>query len=1000
MASETQAPSAAQWPDASLWPNDDAPPIEWARFYRDAMGWVVLPTAAPIDVISYARKLACTAAAEHATQYGEEPDEETSAAFWDDAREIAESTLGRPIGYIYKAWTERVSVAADVTDAMLRQAWLSDEHSTGVTSEAHTRGICILPNRSARGLPVCLVDADVGHDDSPAADLQGEWGWGLAGPKASTPRGGLHTLMLATGREVTSQGHLAPGVDVVAVGNTPIPVPSGSATPGRRWLRRDPPVVAPDALCKRGRKKTPPRLGAVAASADRQPGDDEGEWDEGRGAQIVRSECGDGERNDLCKVLVGILARPRACPPDFVAAALELLAEEMVGRDRPSAEVREEAARWQHLLTRGPRDADFAGEFLATWLRVRDTSRTPMKTKPRKFAASVWKVCDRREEGGAGAEDFGVGPRLGVAGEAMGAAPVTVAVEAVPPTPPTDHPAEPIPYPPPPTEVAAAAVAASGVDASRWRGGVDPRNYALSLGEDYTREDLQRDLERKPIRIDAVMPALDFASGVHSTSPDLLTPPVRFGWGAGLNTAMRGLSPGSFVAVGASSAGAGKTTFLDWLVNGLGLQTACRLRGVPGYEQAPVCLVVKVSEMPKRNELYSRLAASYLGFDRACLDLGTAAHEDASVALAASRLSMLPEEYVAKARALEDEHGNNERCPLYLARNHVIRRVKLSNLPRHSRRGGVAVHHRSGPDLVDHLADAVDFFREELAYRAGVPAADVLPVVVIDPAQRFAGGGESQRDAIDAVLGAANELLCTELGCVVFTTNDTTKAAARGVSLDHFLSAEGPGLMADVLAGSQGIMHHASDVIIVHPERPTLPGEERPGEDPSKRPRPGCRRQWVRLPRSRGGGEAPLAFPFDWEGGTGRLHPREPEPLRPPPERDGERRSFSAGGTERSAPKADPLAGFPEIGTVLVDTPFNNDFIRGQVKAAGGQWDRHAKAWACEASRVRDVVRDEGLTWRTPANRAVKVDSAPAPSPSFGSALPRPANLPSTPWDD
>lgn len=992
MASETQAPSAAQWPDASLWPDDDASNRTWAQFYRDHLGGIVLPMPGPMDIISHTRALARRAAVDYVEDHGREPDDETAAALWDAAREIAEAGRKGPIGYIDRS---KFAVASDVTDELLDLWFVSVETSSGPRAGAHERGICILPGRSAKGLPLVLVDVDPRH----GGDLDGPWGHALPGPKSATPGGGLHTLMLSTGREVAGCD-LGAGVDVIASGGTPISMPAGSATPGRRWLRRDPPVVAPDALCKRGRKKTPPRLGAVAASADRQPGDDEGEWDEGRGAQIVRSECGDGERNDLCKVLVGILARPRACPPDFVAAALELLAEEMVGRDRPSAEVREEAARWQHLLTRGPRDADFAGEFLATWLRVRDTSRTPMKIKPRKFAASVWKVCDRREEGGAGAEDFGVGPRLGVAGEAMGAAPVTVAVEAVPPTPPTDHPAEPIPYPPPPTEVAAAAVAASGVDASRWRGGVDPRNYALSLGEDYTREDLQRDLERKPIRIDAVMPALDFASGVHSTSPDLLTPPVRFGWGAGLNTAMRGLSPGSFVAVGASSAGAGKTTFLDWLVNGLGLQTACRLRGVPGYEQAPVCLVVKVSEMPKRNELYSRLAASYLGFDRACLDLGTAAHEDASVALAASRLSMLPEEYVAKARALEDEHGNNERCPLYLARNHVIRRVKLSNLPRHSRRGGVAVHHRSGPDLVDHLADAVDFFREELAHRAGVPAADVLPVVVIDPAQRFAGGGESQRDAIDAVLGAANELLCTELGCVVFTTNDTTKAAARGVSLDHFLSAEGPGLMADVLAGSQGIMHHASDVIIVHPERPTLPGEERPGEDPSKRPRPGCRRQWVRLPRSRGGGEAPLAFPFDWEGGTGRLHPREPEPLRPPPERDGERRSFSAGGTERSAPKADPLAGFPEIGTVLVETPFGNDFVKMQVKAAGGQWDRGAKAWACEASRVRDVVRDEGLTWRTPANRAVKVESAPTSSPSFGSALPRPANLPSTPWDD
>ncbi|HEY8376725.1 MAG TPA: hypothetical protein VIK91_09565, partial [Nannocystis sp.] len=621
MPDETTSTPAGQWPDASLWPSDDDPPIVWARFYRDHCGWIVLPTASRLDVLSHASSIARKEAASYALDStgsinGDIPDE-VADLISDRAREEAEAGFGRPIGYIYKAWMAKVVTASDITDDMLREAWDPVEHSRGPRAEADTRGIAIVPGRSSKGLPVCLVDVDVGHGDSPAGDVNGPWGWGLPGPKASTPRGGLHTLMLSTGKE-TASADLGPGIDVVASG-TPIPLPAGSATPGRRWLRKDAPVVAPDDLRRRGRKKKPPpRPGQPApdTGANREPGDDED--DEGRGASIIASATGDGSRNQDAPVIVGILARPRACPEDFVRACLELLTECLAGRNAHADEIRAESERWHHLLTRGPRDVHFATEVVETWLEVRGDG-TRMRNPPAKLVASVWKVCDRREEGNAGAEDFGYGSPLGLVQAGIPAPVFTPMPEETADnvTAPASEPS--VPYPPPSAEQAAAAVAASRVDAPRWRGGIDPATYALTLGECYTREDLQRDLLREPIEIAQVFPAVDFSTGYPSNEPSRSAKPVYFGWGEHMNSAKRGLSSGEFLAVGAASAGAGKTTFIGWLVNGLALATAARLLGHADFADAPLVLPVWVSEMPKKMEIYGRLASSYLGFDMACL---------------------------------------------------------------------------------------------------------------------------------------------------------------------------------------------------------------------------------------------------------------------------------------------------------------------------------------------------------------------------------------------
>src|SRR5690606_31514125 len=104
MTTDTTDPHAGQWPAASLRPADDATPAEYARLYRDHCGWSVLPTAGPRDVMAYTISLHNEAVAAYAADHGDDSPDDVSAELWDDAREIASATLGRPIGYIYKAW--------------------------------------------------------------------------------------------------------------------------------------------------------------------------------------------------------------------------------------------------------------------------------------------------------------------------------------------------------------------------------------------------------------------------------------------------------------------------------------------------------------------------------------------------------------------------------------------------------------------------------------------------------------------------------------------------------------------------------------------------------------------------------------------------------------------------------------------------------------------------------------------------------------------------------
>ena len=128
-------------------------------------------------------------------------------------------------------------------------------------------------------------------------------------------------------------------------------------------------------------------------------------------------------------------------------------------------------------------------------------------------------------------------------------------------------------------------------------------------------------------------------------------------WAAPLTAAGRGgrglggLVAGDMKAFGAAGAKAGKTYFVGQMLDGLAMQTAYRLMGIPGYEDAPIVLVFWVSEMSKKSEVPMRFVARALGYDAKVTTQGVDAID--SVSLAALRsVGMTPTEYVTHARRL------------------------------------------------------------------------------------------------------------------------------------------------------------------------------------------------------------------------------------------------------------------------------------------------------------------------------------------------------------
>lgn len=863
---------------ASLrWPADDAPSLDWARFYR-AIGLEVRPTPSPVDRLEHARYLSDEAERDYRDQHKQDPPEDLAVAFYDDARAYAEDVRG-PVPKVAAQFRGRRATDEDLV------RWFTPAHGTGEKRTRHhiQRGVC------------CLLDdacpwAQVDVDPRSGGDVVGPYAT-LPGPKVTTPRGGVHVFVLRRGapgeapvRASAGKSALAPGVEVRTAGSALLP--SGAATPDRRWTCRDAPVPAPASLRARPRPVPADRSTGGASAWD--PDIDGGGL--GRVAYLIATDAEEGTRNASGAQVVGLLARPRGVPDDVLRALLALLGEYGTGMDWPAARLAEEAQRWQALLTRGPRDAEFAAEVLAAWVSVRDNTSRPWRPgKARALARSVWKTADRREEGNAGGEDMG---HAGDVGEWDDGPPPLIPTRPAPPPPPVpgDMPQAPASTDPPPvadvdptaafvadvhaptavSEAVAASnavpLAADGKEAEKAaRFTAICRAILPTLRQSWPMEARLADFKRRSIPLESLFLFVDFRTGRLETETQ---DPHGRGHGLGeLSRAIGGLRAGRLLVWGAAGGKAGKTHFVGQCVEGVALATAARLLGVPGYEDAPIVMPVWVTELVEDGEVAKRMASRHLGFDMAALE-EESGERAPGVARMAADYSTTSAQVVRRAWDLAN-HYWRDRDPLGCADSLIVRELDTTGLPPPQGHGRGRVDQSTGPNLVGWIAHSVRLYQAELAAAFGVPEEQVVPWVLFDPGQRFTGEDESSKAALDALLNAVVNRLCRSrqrggLGAAVWMTSDTTKAAAKDMDLQRFLSEPGQRLAADIFAGSQGVMH-AGDTV-------AMCGEDNPAD-------PLNRTQWVRVLQSRTGAP-PACYPFDWQAHTGRFRARPLQPLR------------------------------------------------------------------------------------------------------------------------
>ncbi len=161
--------------------------------------------------------------------------------------------------------------------------------------------------------------------------------------------------------------------------------------------------------------------------------------------------------------------------------------------------------------------------------------------------------------------------------------------------------------------------------------------------------------------------------------------------------------------------------------------------------------------------------------------------------------------------------------------------------------------------FVEHLKRVVEAWREDIC-RAH-PGRPVVPVVVVDPLQRYQAGDDEVSD-----LNALARELCAAAvagGWIAMLTSDTNKVAATGGGEARADLEEG----AAVFRGSYKLMHEVTTAIYLR--RTARQGEPEPAGDE--------RHVETVLVKNRWGASAPPWPRFLWQPATTRFYPQSRE---------------------------------------------------------------------------------------------------------------------------
>ena len=509
-------------------PAHDAPPLAWALYYLRAGLGVPLPIRSPGEAEAFA--------AWEIGRWDAENPQATDAERDDHYRR----TLARAGKSPMIEWRGGMWVTRPPTEDQVA-AWFG----------GHPERRIFLLCGPGTGLTAIDVDTYKGGEPEPWASL--------ASIVVETPSGGLQAWF-AEAEVPTDSERLGPGLDRRGRGGG-VAAPSGSATPGRAFVRFKLPLAPfpAEALADaRPAGPAPPGLVVPAGPLSTM-------------AQVLRGPCPDGTRTESAKELVGMLCRPRPVPVDAAAEVLALLEQRFA--DLPPEALSILRAGWADALASpAVRGEPLVVAVVEAWAAMRCTPpwRPSNGSTPGEVASSLWRTASSAEAA-----------RL-----------LVPPPPAQPLTPPST--AAPAGQPPDPPSTAAPA-----------RQPDDPalRYWAPREGDRYT---LARYRERRAQgRISvARLPAwCNRADAPHDLSP----------WGHGLgrwiDRAIGGLRPGRVSILGARKAKSGKTAFVHQLASGLAMLSA--ERELAGGD-APLILTAWVTEMDL-DDLPERGLARHLG---------------------------------------------------------------------------------------------------------------------------------------------------------------------------------------------------------------------------------------------------------------------------------------------------------------------------------------------------------------------------------------------------
>lgn len=277
-------------------------------------------------------------------------------------------------------------------------------------------------------------------------------------------------------------------------------------------------------------------------------------------------------------------------------------------------------------------------------------------------------------------------------------------------------------------------------------------------------EEAKPERNGKQIDLDTTAPTMAFLYGESDLDADFSRrlvslaalpswpggPETGHGWGEDLDRLLGGgICPGYMLAVGAASAGAGKTAWIMQMADGLALRTSKLVEQATSEGEAndPLTPVLVLSEMSPA-ALTWRTLARWTSYDSRVFRAGASAAE-------------LLEWPQVKVTAAFDAAHNAFAGELGAARQ-FMRVLKAGSL--------------QGRAFMDRAIEVMRFWKKQLEDAHRRP---VWPVVVIDPIQRWQDQNKSEVEGLNEiveVLGAAGHAE----GWIVLMSSDTNKASATG----------------------------------------------------------------------------------------------------------------------------------------------------------------------------------------------------------------------------